>query len=360
MSTEGTRQPSRLEARQEIIRAIEQKRGSKLITLVLSDRPNATALITDDAIRPMQEQLEIIGHHEKIDLFLYTRGGVVVSTFRIAKLIREYCEIFSVLVPFRAHSGGTQICLGANKIVMGRLAELSPVDPSTANPFNPIDQRGRPIPISVEDVAAYLELARERAGLVSETSKVETFRILTGQAPALALGNVARVYREIRRVVEELLSLHMDRVKEQAKIEQIKRVLTEEYTHEYYITCDEAKRIGLPVEDAESQLEQLMNGLLADYDLELHLREPFDAESVLGQQAVKTFYIWYGMIESSARSYVALGEGNVSRPTAQPQQINVPGMPGPVTVVPHPSSLPVSVKFKLSRWVELSQAPNGV
>jgi hypothetical protein len=317
-------------------------------------------VISDDAIRPLHEQLEAIGYQEKIDLFLYTRGGFVVSSLRIAKLIREYCKSFSVLVPFRAHSGGTEVCLAADGVVMGRLSELSPIDPSTSNPFNPVDQRGRAIPISVEDVTAYLELASERAGLVSESSKLETFKILTGQAPALALGNVGRVYNEIRSVADELLSLHMDRVKQQTAIENIKKALTERYTHEYYITRDEAKRIGLPIEDPDNKLESLMTKLFTDYEQDLRLRQPFDADAVLGQQTTVNFNIWYGLIETAGMSFVAVGEGSVSRPVAQPQQITVPGMPGPVTVVPHPSSLPVSVKFKPSRWVELSQAPVSV
>jgi len=281
----------------------------------------------------------------------------VVSSFRIAKLIREFCKTFNVLVPFRCHSGGTQVCLAADKIVMGVLSELSPVDPSTANQFNPTDRYGRPIPISVEDVIAYLNLAEKFGGLVSESSKVEVFRILTNQAPALALGNVGRVYNEIRYLVEQLLLLHMDGLKERSRIEKIKKALTEEYTHNYYITVDEAERIGLPVERANEQLEDLIMELYKDYAQELHLGEPFDPDAILGNNMSMTSHVKYGCIETAKESYVAVGEVILSRPTAQPQQIQLPGMPSPTMIVPHPSALPPSVRFKPSRWVRISEAP---
>jgi serine dehydrogenase proteinase len=344
--------------RVKLISDIEKHRDSRLVSYVLSDRAvGPPAIINDDAISPLHEQLESIGKQEKIDLFLYTRGGSLPAAFRIAKLFREYCKTFSVLVPFRAHSAGTQICLAAEKIVMGVSGELSPVDPSTQNPFNPTDRSGNLVPISVEDVMAYLKLARERAGLISESSKLETFKILTAQAPALALGNVARYYEEARRIVEDLLSLHMDPVKEQAEIEKIKHFLTEEYPHEHYITYDEAKTIGLSVERADATLQNLISRLLADYEADLQIKNPLDPEAILAQQPTVNFDLWYGLIESSGRSYVNVGGANVSRPVAQPIQLNLPGVPTPVTITPHPSSLPVSVKFKPARWVDVAKAP---
>jgi hypothetical protein len=347
--------------RVELIRKIEEKRGSGVITYILSDRMNIPpAMIADDAIEPMYNQLEILGFRDKIDLVLYTRGGFVISSFRIAKLIRNYCRIFTVLVPFRAHSGGTQICLAADKIIMSSLSELSPVDPSTANPFNPTDKFGRPIPISVEDVIAYFNLAEKIGGLVSESSKVEVFRILTNQAPALALGNVGRVYNEIRHLVTQLLSLHMDEVKDKSKIEKIMKALTEEYTHEYYITVDEAERIGLPVERPDKELENLMMKLYKDYAEELHLAEPFDPDAILGNKASLTTHVKYGFIETAMKSYVNVGEVVLSRPTAAPQQIQLPAMPTPITIVPHPSALPVSVRFKSSKWIDISEVPECV
>ena len=348
-----------LAERQELIKAIEKARGSKVLTYVLSDRMNAPpAIIADDAIRPIHEILNLFGKTEKIDLFLYTRGGQSTSSFRITKLIREYCKKFSVLIPWRAHSAGTQISLGADQIVMGALSELSPVDPSTTGPFNPIDQRGQQLPISVEDVLSFLKFAREKAGLTSESSKLDTFKILTAQAPALALANVNRVYEESRRIVEELLMLHMDEFKQKAEVEKIKQFLTEEYTHQHYITRDRARKVGLPVLDADSAMEGLLEKLFQEYEAQLKLGDPFDPEVVLGQLPSATFNLWYGLIETASLGFVAYGEGAASRSIAQLPQINIPGMAAPIN--PAASIMPVSVKFKPSKWVKSTAAPAGV
>ena len=56
-------------------------------------------------------------------------------------MIREYCDTFSVLVPYKARSAATMIALGADEIVMSDLSELSPIDPATANAFNRTDPK---------------------------------------------------------------------------------------------------------------------------------------------------------------------------------------------------------------------------
>ena len=62
-----------------------------------------------------------------------------------------------VLAPFRCHSSGTLVALGARRILMAPLSELSPIDPSTGNQFNPSDpaDKSSRLPISVKDVQAY-------------------------------------------------------------------------------------------------------------------------------------------------------------------------------------------------------------
>nr|MDO8133355.1 hypothetical protein [Candidatus Njordarchaeum guaymaensis] len=205
-----------IEKRKNLIKEIEAERKSRVICYFLGDRqshppgevPNLATSIAQDAIRPFYEHLEALGRQDRIDLFLYSRGGDTDVPLRLVRLIREYCDCFSVLIPFRAHSAATMICLGADEIVMGKLGELSPVDPTTANVFNPIDPlnpAGR-WPISVEDVTAYFSLARDIAKLSTEESTQGVFRALTDKINPIALGNVHRIYNLIRMLVPNLLS----------------------------------------------------------------------------------------------------------------------------------------------------------
>jgi hypothetical protein len=348
--------------RAELIKAIEKKLDSPLVTYVTSDRVNLPQLmIADDAIAPIHDHLSNIGRRGRVNLFLYTRGGVMMSSFRIVKLIREFCDSFHVLVPFRAHSGGTQICLGADGLVLTRMSELGPVDPSVTNDFNPVDKLNpkRRVPISVEDVDAFLDLAKEKGGLVSENSKLEVFKILTSQVDAMALGNVNRVYAQVRFLVDKLLTLHLDKDKEAAKIEKIKKALTEEYTHDYTITRDEAKLIGLPVAAPDSSLEDLILKLHKCYSDALKLEIPFNPDAILGTTASSDVDLRMGFIESSVKSYVYVYAANLSRPTVQPVPTQIQGVPAPVLVSPQPMSMPVTVRIKGGGWMNLIGAPTG-
>jgi hypothetical protein len=63
-------------------------------------------------------------------LILDSGGGDVGAAYFIAKLCREYSSPrFEVAVPRRAKSAATLICCGAERIHMGGLSELGPIDP---------------------------------------------------------------------------------------------------------------------------------------------------------------------------------------------------------------------------------------
>src|SRR3989344_4243354 len=131
-----------------LISQIELLRGSRVIAYLTSDRQG-----------PFNARIAM-------DLIIYSTGGDTMVPWRLVSMIRDYCEKFSVLVPYKAPSSATMIALGADEIVMSDLSELSPIDPSTANVFNPTDPANpqNKVPISVEDVMAYFELAKNKFG----------------------------------------------------------------------------------------------------------------------------------------------------------------------------------------------------
>ena len=155
----------------QLISQIQGLRRSRVVTYLTSDRQGPiNARVAMDIIPVISKQLRIIGKTENIDLFLYSAGGDTMVPWRLVSMIREYCDKFSVLVPYKAHSAATMIALGADEIVMSDLSELSPIDPSTANAFNPQDPQNpqNKIPISVEDVMAYFDLAKNKFGIKND------------------------------------------------------------------------------------------------------------------------------------------------------------------------------------------------
>ena len=239
-------------------------------------------------MRPLTQILEDVAGDEEVDLFLYTRGGSMNAAHNIVKMIRQRAKKFNVIEPFRAHSAGTQIALGADHIVMGPFGQLSPIDPSTTSLFNPIlnpqgdpgDYNNRKL-ISVEDVQSYLNLAKERIGLVSESDRLEAFRELTKNVEPLALGNVNRVYEEAQIIARDLLSMHMNKKEDSEKIEAIVKKLTQTYTHFFLITRDEAERIGLKVDRPTAGQERIIADLYAAYETYLAMNQPYDPDSIL-------------------------------------------------------------------------------
>jgi len=116
-----------------LIKKIENKRESKVIAYYTGDRHPFGARIAEDAVRPLYEHLmnlDFATKTKRIDLILYSRGGDVSVPWRITNMIREFCDEFCVLVPYKAQSAATLISLGADGIVMGRKAELGPIDPT--------------------------------------------------------------------------------------------------------------------------------------------------------------------------------------------------------------------------------------
>ncbi|OAT85888.1 SDH family Clp fold serine proteinase [Desulfotomaculum copahuensis] len=287
------------EERVKIIREISRRRASGVICYLTGDRENVNTRIAPDVTPVLHRHLELLGPQPRIDLFLYTRGGDVLTPVRLVHLIREYAEHFAVLVPYRAYSAGTLLCLGADEVVMGKMGELGPIDPSVVNAFNPQDPVNAcaRVPVNVEDVYSYLALAREKAG-VSETLLPGIFNQLGERIHPLALGNVHRNYLLIRSLAHKLLQLRRQPPEPDAA-QDIVDCLTEKfYAHNYMITRSEAAgEIGLPVTAPERQLETMLWRLYRDYADELALDEPFDPEEyVHGQRS--SFKVAAGLVES--------------------------------------------------------------
>lgn len=334
------------EARISLIKKLERLRGSHVIVYVTGDRPNLLTVIADDAVRVFYEHLRLIGGSSKVDLFLYSRGGHSMAPFRLVGLIREYAKRFEVLVPYRAHSAGTMICLGADAIVMGKMAELSPVDPSTANAFNPQDPANpmRRLPISVEDVTAYLNLAKDEAGLTSEDKVLEVFRALTQQVHSVALGNINRVYNVTRLLIPRLLGLHMDGTGDAKIIDSIVKALAETYTHDYLITRSEAEKLGLKAVRPDDQLEAVIWELYEAYEEDLRLREPFNPETLLGTSPACNFRFETAYVETVGRTDAFIQEGTITR-MAAPAPSGVPSPPAPAAGV--------TVRFTKQIWEKI-------
>lgn len=311
-----------------LIRKIEKQRNTRLISYLTGDRQPFATRIADDVIPLLKQHLQKIGFSKKISLFLYTRGGDMLTPLRLVKLIRNYCDYFEVIVPYRAHSAGTLIALGADNVVMGKMSELSPIDPTTGHPYNPKNQinPNQLMEISVEDFNSYFLFAKEKLGIKNNQME-NLYTNLSKDLHPLAIGNVYRGYRMVKMLGERLLKIHMHSKTDTPKIEKIINNLTNLICiHHYPITADEAKEMGLKVEKLENKDEKVIEQLYENYAQEMNIENPFNAIKELGDSNEKDFSYHSAYLESKGVSNVFVFRGKLQKiqQSAVPLQAAVP------------------------------------
>ena len=313
------------EARVEGIRKLEGALEARIIAYMMADRPPFAAQVGGDVIRLFQRHLQKIGRVSRIGLVLYTRGGDVLTPLRLVRLIREHCEKFDVVIPYRAHSAGTLIALGADRILMGEMGELAPIDPRVASPFNPEDESVRGpeagkkprVQISVEDMRAYLALAREGGDLSTPEGRCEAFMELARKVHPLALGSVHRSHMLIRLIAKLLLSMHMHDSQDNEKqaIQHIVETLTEKlYAHDFLISRTDAEQyVGLKVEKPSQEVESDLWALFELYEVALELEKQGGAAEMLGSEQDKAFDVASALIDSAEMTHVYVVKGRLQR-----------------------------------------------
>ena len=312
----------------ELIEKIEQKRQSKAIVYFTGDRHPFGARITEDAVRPLYDHLlnlEFDGDKKRLDLFLYSRGGDVSVPWRIVNMIREFCDEFNVLIPYRAQSAATLLSMGADNIVMGKKAELGPIDPTLVR-ATISETAVPPQEIAVEDVNSFLLFVRERANINDQDAVANILTSLVNQIGPLTLGSVNRQHHHIRLVARKLLTSRQDKLDEE-KMSTIIETLTEKiYSHGHAIGRREARDIGLPVEYPDDDLENLMWELYLKYEEFLKLRDPIHPETILKDRELHQIdNMPIAVIESSKKLHIFKTNVELKKKRNIPQnpQINI-------------------------------------
>ena len=331
------------EERVKLLKAIEEKRGSKVLVYFCADRPIASSQVANDAIRPLYEHLLAIVPPPKIkilDLYLYSIGGMIEAPWRIVAMLREFCKKLGVIIPYKAYSAATLIAMGSDEILMGRKGELSPIDPSLMTlPGRQPPQKQLPARLEVENVFSFLTFIKE-AGLTDQTALAQSVGILAEKLTPQALGKVQRARTHIRLIGRKMLALCQPPLEER-RIDSIVQALTEKmYAHGHGIGRVEAKEIELPVKNPNADLENLIWNLYLSYENEFKLQEsrepegyfPTDSEDEYSEDGWEV-----ACIESTEKLHVFEGRLRMKRirrpiPTAN-ISINLP-LQLPPTITP--------------------------
>ncbi|MFW9882582.1 MAG: ATP-dependent Clp protease proteolytic subunit [Candidatus Thorarchaeota archaeon] len=290
----------------DIIKEVQNLRNSKVIVYFTGDRrPYFRAQIGEDAVRPLYDHLlnlEFENQDKRIDLFIYSLGGDVSVPWRIVSMIREFCDEFNVLIPYRAHSGATLISIGADNIIMGKKAELGPIDPTLERI---LDRNSPPERIAVEDVNSFLTFIKDKAEITDQNARSQILKSLVDDIGPRILGNVGRMDNHIRLVAKKLLTSRSVQLADE-KIGPIVDVLTTEmYFHGHAIGRREAKDIGLPIIYPDYDLEEKIWNLYLIYEKFLKLDDPVFPEILLkNKESEELTSVPIALIESDKKLHV--------------------------------------------------------
>lgn len=307
----------------KIYEKIEKIRNSKVIAYVTGDRANMEAQIAPDSIDIFGKHLEAIGQTVKITLILYTLGGDTMATWNIVNLIREYCTKLEIIVPRKARSSGTIMCLGANNIILTHQSTLGPIDPSLNSPLGTkvnINGQELALPTSVESVKGYFNFAKYELGIRDSKDLIQAFLKLSDTINPLLIGDVYRRQGQIKMIAQKLLA-YQDCTKNKKTI--INFLCSDSGSHDYAINYKEAKELGLNVELANESLNGLINEWYEIISGELELNNPYNPIFELAESKSKTYKYIRVIMDS-----IKYGrEQFVSRGLLQ-KTMMMPGMPG--------------------------------
>ncbi len=221
-------------SRVKLIRAIEKKRKSRVIVLVHRQEtmsflgfPIFRYIDIDDSEQILRA-IKLTGDDVPIDIILHTPGGLVLASEQIAHALNRHKGKVTVFVPHYAMSGGTLLAMAADEIMMDENAVLGPVDPQ----------------LGEYPAASILKAVAQK-----DKNKIDD--------RTLILADIAQ--KALSQMEEHVVNILIDNMDEQ-KARALARELTSgRWTHDYPITCEKARELGLPIScEVPPEILQLM------------------------------------------------------------------------------------------------------
>ncbi|HOB42589.1 MAG TPA: enoyl-CoA hydratase-related protein [Bacillota bacterium] len=220
--------------RYRVIRNFEKRRRSRVITLI--HRQESTNLfgmtfgrhIDIEDSEQVLRAIRLTDPNVPIDIVLHTPGGLVLATEQIAHAIKNHPAKVTVFVPHYAMSGGTLIALAADEIVMDPNAVLGPVDPQ---------------------IGSY-----PAASILSAVARKPVAEL---DDQTLILADVSE--KALKQVHGLIMKILADKMPPEKAAEITDQLSTGRWTHDYPITCEELKQMGLSVRtDMPREIYDLM------------------------------------------------------------------------------------------------------
>lgn len=208
--------------RYRLITNLERSRKSRVITLI--HRQEAISIlgialsryINIEDSEQILRAIRLTPPDMPIDLILHTPGGLVLAAEQIAHAVKEHPARVSIFVPHYAMSGGTMLALAADEILMDENAVLGPVDPQ---------------------LGEYPAISILRAVNRKDVNELDDRTLILADIAEKAMAQV-----------EEFVRGLMESRKDEVEARRIAKELSSgQWTHDYPLTADKLKSMGLEV-----------------------------------------------------------------------------------------------------------------
>lgn len=240
--------------RQGLIKQIQSKRNSKVISYILNTRSGIDAKHVLADVNNFCSLLENLDLDTcDLDVIIHSFGGSTEVSWSLISKIRQYCgKNFNIIIPECSLSAGTMIALAADEIIMGKRSELGPINPTVNN-------------LSYDDLKSFYNLFdsssfKENADCMK--SLVENYR-------PTDLGQIQKFLLETLYVCERILKLRKNPLSDNENANIIDCFSSKIPSHEHRIARNEALDYGvnyitfLENTDIENEVNELF-GLYSD------------------------------------------------------------------------------------------------
>lgn len=199
---------------------------------------------------------------KNLDVIIESPGGNIEAAYQIIKVLRNHCEKLTGIVPFAAKSAATLICLGMDKLILGEIGELGPLDvqipekqdgsaelKSALNGFKALEHIQK-YAVETLDIATKVILNRCEVKITEAISLATAFSAIVAnplyaQINPYKLGEHARDLEISQAYGLRIMTRYM-KWKKEAADKLLQSIVWGYPSHAFILDVEELQKLGLP------------------------------------------------------------------------------------------------------------------
>ncbi len=288
--------PVAWEHTQEAIERLEESLHGKVLVFYA-----AQAKLAMEDMRYLYSHLRKLGRKKSLFVIPFIQDTDSTVVWRMATLIREFCEEMHVILPEESTMATTMFALAADSILMNPFGFLSPIDTTFSHMLlqKALNEESASVPIS--------EIFQASATTPTKTVKQKDDQPAVmdpSQSPfhPLVTAAAARQFALTQRICTNLMKLSTKNKRSDTDIAKIITQLTQGYPSAHYpIVYFEAQTLGLPVSETNEAVNDVLWELVKEY---VYITQPV----IHYQNDTKSFEKQNIIVESTGRRTIHYSE----------------------------------------------------